>query len=1170
MQINELKPRKAVNRAFLKSKPIRSEIEGFKHNLSDMLDAVNESESEEFHKNLVISFLKKTYFDPNYFINTKGRNDLVIHNGATSKSSVGVIVEAKKPTNKSEMVSRQRLNTKAFHELILYFLRERITHKNLEIKHLVATNLKEWFIFDSILFERLFAQNKTLVNQFKDFESGRLSDTKTEFFYKNIAEPFVATLNAEIEYTYINLDNYLKPLRNRDKKDDNSLIVLFKLLSPEHLLKLPFKNDSNNLDKRFYSELLHIMGLAEVKEGSKKLIDRNSPNQRYAGTLLEATFSQIEKHGKLNLFPNPSQFGSTHEERLFNLSLELCITWINRVLFLKLLEAQLLKYHKGDGSYAFLNLEKIKSYDDLNSLFFDVLAHNHSQRDADVKDAFQKVPYLNSSLFEPSEVEQIALLIGNLKDDKKIPLFEQTVLKDALGKKRKGEISTLEYLFEFLNAYDFSSEGSEEIQEDNKTLINASVLGLIFEKINGYKDGSFFTPGFITMQMCRESIRAAVVNKFNEIKNWNCSSISEIYDKIEDRNEANNIVNSIKVCDPAVGSGHFLVSALNEIIAIKSDLKILLDRQGLRLKEYQIEVVNDELIVTDDEGNLFDYIPGNIESQRVQETLFHEKQNIIENCLFGVDINVNSVKICSLRLWIELLKNAYYKSKNELETLPNIDINIKNGNSLISRFALNSDIKEAVKKSKQSIEKYRAAVNDYKNAKTKEQKRSVEQFIKQIKNNFETEIPLNDSRVKKLRKVSSELHEMSFQGQLFELSKKERTEWNKKFQKLSDDSKRLTAEIAEIKANKIFANAFEWRFEFPEVLDDEGNFIGFDVIIGNPPYGVSLSDSEKKHLKTAVFNSNETAILFIQRGRELLKPNGRQSYIIPKAFTYSSNYSEIRSLIKDELITIVDCHKPWQEVKLEACIFEIEKGKIAEHYKSFTVNSDRFIWLTNTSKSLIDEFEFILNGISDSEIELAKKIKDGNLFFGNISTNKRGTGVQNKLSERGSFQVIGGIDIERFKLKKSQRGFIENLAEIDDIGRIKDNSVLVQNIVSHITNPVGHIKIIAALPPDDNKKCVILDTINQFTFREDISAKFCCALLNSKLINWYVYNFIYAKAIRTMHFDNVITNRIPFPKAYLERKKSIDEKEIDITDSDIYDLFGLNVGEISLIESNFK
>ena len=125
------------------------------------------------------------------------------------------------------------------------------------------------------------------------------------------------------------------------------------------------------------------------------------------------------------------------------------------------------------------------------------------------------------SLFEPTEIEHTTLFISNLRNDKTIPIYSATVLKDDKGKKRTGNINPLEYLFEFLNDYDFASEGSEEIQEDNKTLINASVLGLIFEKINGYKDGSFFTPGFITMYMCRETIRKAVVQKFNETKNRN-------------------------------------------------------------------------------------------------------------------------------------------------------------------------------------------------------------------------------------------------------------------------------------------------------------------------------------------------------------------------------------------------------------------------------------------------------------------------------------------------------------------------------------------------------------------------------------------------------------------------------------------------------------------------
>lgn len=941
MELKELKPRKALNKAFLKVKPNRTEIEGFKTNLIQLLDRTNDTESEEFHKNLVIDFLKKTYYDPNHFINTKGRNDLVIHNGNNASSSVGVIIEAKKPTNKSEMITTKKLNAKAFQELVLYYLRERITHKNLEVKYLVATNINEWFIFDATLFDRLFAQNKNLVKQFNDFEGGRLADTKTDFFYKQIAEPFIADITAEIEFTYFNIQDFQKPLRNADKADDNSLIALFKLLSPEHLLKLPFTNDSNSLDKRFYSELLHIIGLTETKEGSKKLIERNKAGERNTGTILEDAIIQLDSLDKLSRLERPNQFGSTQQEKLFNVALELSITWINRILFLKLLEAQLITYHKGDKSYSFLNLDKIKNYDDLNSLFFQVLARKYDERNEDVKKIFEKVPYLNSSLFEPTDIEQVTLFISNLKDDKTIPVISSTVLKDQQGKKRTGNLSTLEYLFEFLNAYDFSSEGSEEIQEDNKTLINASVLGLIFEKINGYKDGSFFTPGFITMYMCRETIRKSVVQKFNETKKWNCSTVEELYDKIEDRKEANEIVNSIKICDPAVGSGHFLVSALNEMIAVKNDLKILQDRTGKRLKEYQVEVVNDELIVTDEEGELFDYNPTNKESQRIQETLFHEKQTIIENCLFGVDINPNSVKICRLRLWIELLKNAYYKNATELETLPNIDINIKCGNSLVSRFAIDADLSQALKKSKWSIDSYRIAVDTYRNAESKEQKREMEKLIADIKSDFRSEISLNDPKVKKLRKISGDLFTMTKQTQLFEMGKKEKADWNKKVSQLTEETKKLENEIEEIKANKIFENAFEWRFEFPEVLNDNGDFVGFDVVIGNPPY-IRVQDLQHnlidyyKSTFVVAHKRIDISILFIELGHKILSQKGYLSYITSNQFLKAEYGRGIREFLKGHLEVNIDYSKVsvFDGLATYVSVFLItkEKGNIVNYY----------------------------------------------------------------------------------------------------------------------------------------------------------------------------------------------------------------------------------------------
>lgn len=1013
MELHILKPRKALNKAFLKVKPNRTDIERFKTHLIQLLDRMNDSESEEFHKNLVSDFLRKTYYEPNHFINTKGRNDLVIHNTNNASGTVGVIIEAKKPTNRAEMLTHDKINVKAFQELVLYYLRERITHKNIEIKYLIATNINEWFIFDAMLFDRLFAQNKQLVKQFSDFEAGRLADTKTDFFYKQIAEPYIAEIKHGIEFTYFDIREYNKPLRNDDKKDDNKLISLFKLLSPEHLLKLPFANDSNSLDKRFYGELLHIIGLTETKEGSKKLIERNKEGERNTASLLENAIIQLDSLDKITRLENPGRFGASLQERFFNVSLELSITWINRILFLKLLEAQLLSYHKGDKSYAFLRFDKIKDYDDLNSLFFQVLARNLNERNEDIKNQFAKIPYLNSSLFEPTDIEHATLFISQLRNDKTLPVFAQTVLKDSNGKKRTGAVNPLEYLFDFLNAYDFASEGSEEIQEDNKTLINASVLGLIFEKINGYKDGSFFTPGFITMYMCRETIRKAVVQKFNETKNWNCNDIEALYDKIEDRNEANNIINDLKICDPAVGSGHFLVSALNEMIAIKSDLKILQDRTGRRLKEYHFEVVNDELIVTDEDGELFEYIPTNKESQRIQEALFHEKQTIIENCLFGVDINPNSVKICRLRLWIELLKNAYYKNETELETLPNIDINIKTGNSLISRFALDADLKQALKKSKWTIESYRMAVDTYRNAGNREQKREMERLINEIKTNFRSEISLNDPKIKRLRTLNGELFSMTNQGRLFELSKREKDEWNSKVDKLTTEIQKLEAEIEEIKANKIFENAFEWRFEFPEVLNAEGDFVGFDVVIGNPPYiRQEEFSSIKSYLQGKYVTFAGTAdlyVYFVELSLHLLRNEGHFIFIIPNKWMRAAYGKNLRNYLKEKRIEqILDFGDlpVFEEASTYPSILHLQKTRSREHFNAANIRTLHFLAgmpaYVQENRITILANELLSEGwvLTDSKVQkLLAKIRSKGLPLGEYVNGRIFRGVLTGLNE---------------------------------------------------------------------------------------------------------------------------------------------------------------------------
>jgi len=1223
MEIRILKPRRALNKAFLKVKPNRTEIECFKTNLIQLLDRINDSESEEFHKNLVSDFLKDTYYKQNHFINTKGRNDLVIHNTNSASGTVGVIIEAKKPTNKSEMLKAfatgdtqeqmlSKINVKAFQELVLYYLRERITQKNIEIKYLVATNINEWFIFDATLFDRLFAQNKNLVKQFNDFEGNRLADTKTDFFYKQIAEPFIAEIKHDIEFTYFDIRDYNKPLRNDDKKDDNKLISLFKLLSPEHLLKLPFANDSNSLDKRFYGELLHIIGLTETKDGSKKLIERNKDGERNTGSFLENAIIQLDSLDKISRLENQNQFGANTQERLFNVGLELSITWINRILFLKLLEAQLITYHKGNKSYEFLSFDKIKDYDDLNSLFFQVLARKQNEQNEDVKAAFSKVPYLNSSLFEPTEIEHTTIFISNLRNDKTLPIYPQTVLKDSTGKKRTGNINPLEYLFEFLNDYDFASEGSEEIQEDNKTLINASVLGLIFEKINGYKDGSFFTPGFITMYMCRETIRKAVIHKFNETKKWNCTDVDSLYDKIEDRKEANKLINDLKICDPAVGSGHFLVSALNEMIAIKSDLKILQDRDGKRLKEYHFEVVNDELIVTDEDGKLFEYNPTNKESQRIQETLFHEKQTIIENCLFGVDLNPNSVKICRLRLWIELLKNAYYiqdfnsvrtlhaTSPQELQTLPNIDINIKCGNSLISRFSLDSNLKQIAKSAKWNVFSYQNAVQAYKKSTNKETKHELEKLIQTIKSNYIQTIQQSNPRLQKYYKLKQEYDYKFPENGLF-LHEPE-VDYGGNVEKREIEKLKLAKEIgkvlAEIEAEKSFfeiQHAFEWRFEFPEVLNDNGDFVGFDVVIGNPPYGIKPNEMSKEYFRSMYSAIDDIYTLFIELGLKIIREGSNISFINPITWLTGPKYKNTRNLFKDKNSLVKAINLPYDifaDAFVDTGIYFFQR-KANDGSDVFEFNPKDKIQIEDLRKI---EFKFLSRKVWSTRPDLKINLNesDNSIFskldFSPYRLSNFAETVRGILADKTNYKNEAGKDLKKIFTGNLNRYTIDetfSFIKYDNSLKEKPKSyifftgerILIRRIISR------QFRMMATYTDEEFvcKKDIYIVKLNDDT----LSYKYILALLNSKLLSYYKtknsgsakkddFTQITLGDIRQLPIPKIDTiTQKPFIKlvdAMLITKKRTE----DITDLEtqidqlVYELYELTPEEIEIVENSVK
>lgn len=942
MEKNEFRPSQAVNKAYLKQAVEENDIVRFKNAMQKMLKNVNTDESEEHNKNLVMEFLSNAFYKSTNAINTKGKTDAAIYASQNSISSnILVLIEAKGP-GRPDMAKRTELNCKALHELILYYIREEENSHNTNVKHLIITNCFEWFVFDKTCFYRLFITNKKFTKEVIDADR----ENNTDYVYEQVIRKKVEEVKHKLKYTYFNLAEYKGKLDDDAVISSRKFVSIYKLLSPTHLLKLPFQNDHNALNRGFYNELLYIMGVEEVTDDDKVKKIKRLKNKRQPYSLVEQAISHLNVYGLYK------------EEELFDVALGLVLNWMNRLLFLKLLESQLIAFNKSKTT-KFLISTRIPDYDALNDLFMKVLAVPVEQREEKLRENFEDVPYLNSSLFEMSDLELKYFPVSGIRLDT-MAVMAQTAVKDGKGKRIKGSLPTLDYLFRFLDAFDFGIEKQDNanpLRQESKTIINASVLGKIFEKINGYKDGSFFTPGYITEYICRKTLRRAVVNRFNKVKGWACADFLDLCDLVEtdreSRTEANQIINSLKICDPAVGSGHFLVSALNELIAIKSEIGILQDHgeNSKRITEY-ITVENDELVITNEDGDTFIYDPKDPYSQRVQETLFEEKRTIIENCLFGIDLNPKSVEICQLRLWIELLKNAYYYKDEQtgrrvLQTLPNIDINIKCGNSILSRSPLNSDIRQVLAPTNLTITKYKQDVANYKHTANKETKAQLKHDIEIIKAHLKKGLSENTPIYKNWLYVARKLNAMQMDSWDLGNAKNKKGQYAKQLAQLKKEEAKLRLLVDNIKDNKRYTNAFEWRYEIPDVLDDKGAFQGFDVMIGNPPY-ISLEkltedvkaytkmcrmDEEKQEevpLYSTLESRGDIYSLFVERGLQLLKNDGLLAYILPNKWMKVGYGKPLRQLFLEKNLTqVIDFgdNQIFADATTYTCIIRMTKAR---------------------------------------------------------------------------------------------------------------------------------------------------------------------------------------------------------------------------------------------------
>lgn len=1162
----------------IKSSP--EEYIEFKNSLTKLISQNEIDESEEFTKNNIKTFLFSS-LKQKYEINTKGRIDLAIYSENKYSTPISTIIEVKKKSNKNEMLSPKRINTKSLQELLLYYLNERIDSNNINLTKLIITDTDTWYIFDAVEFEKKVYGNKKLINLYQQFNNKELSGYSTDFFYKNIASPFIEEnlSNGEIDCLSININDYKKHLYS--EKYSRTLDYLKKVFSPYYLLKKKVPKPQNKIDKTFYNELLYILGLEEKKIKKERLITRLPLDKRQPASLIENTITQLKVSGKFDIYRQSNLYGTNEEERLFNISLQLIIPWINRILFIKLLEGYLKSIKNYSLNTSILDSKIINDTHDLQELFFLVLAVPVSERQDYIKEKYKDIPYLNSSLFELTDLEKQFFSINALNN---IPI--QTYKKSKLNNKHS-KLNIVTYIIQFFESYTFTYN---EINFSYEQLINPSILGLVFEKLNGYKDGSYYTPTSITSLMTSKVIEQTVIEKFNTIKHWNCETLIDLYNKIDDLKEANSIIESIKICDPAVGSGHFLISALNKLISIKYDLGILIDESGKRIKDFEIKSIDDDLIILDDHSE-FIYNPKSSENHRLQKTLFAEKRKLIEKTLFGVDINPNSVNICRLRLWIELLKSSYINDIEsdfpQFETLPNIDINIKQGDSLLSLYDTDSNLSDVTKDSKYKVQDYKEAITQYINTNSKNEKQSLLVLINNIKKSFKNTIRTEQIKIKKRRDIESEIFKLDNQLQLFETNTKKETKAKRK--SLLLELNKINTELDAIENRKHIDNIFEWRFEFPEILDENANFNGFDIIIGNPPY-FNLSPTQKDlYIHGNIYNhvnsrkTNITSLFIYLSLFKLLKPSGYFAFIVPKSITYVESWTPIRNkLLKDSLIKEVhDVGKAFDDVGLEQVILicKLAKSNLSkvDVYKDFN--------LTNTiEQEYFKNNNVILTSSNSETIQILENMDSNSIKLNQIAIFPRGTTIGSKhlsnTSKNSQTLYLGGTNIEQYIFKDGSSRKPNQYVDISLIRSLQKSAlnninkkIIYQNIMS------SKAKIVASL---DTNNFYTGDTVNNLIIKnEKFSYEYLLAFLNSPLATYYLKYKIINNATLTVHLDAPYIGKLPIK--FIDEQTNLNITKIvnnilqnysyelnqELNDI-IYNIYNLSYQDKLIIENDLK
>lgn len=821
------------------------------------------------------------------------------------------------------------------------------------------------------------------------------------------------------------------------------------------------------------------------------------------------------------------------------------------------------------GNYRFLeeNFENFEHQDNfysqfLNPLFFD--GFDAPNRPNDVFESTgTKVPFLSGGLFDNEDPKT------------KTINFPKEYFAG---------------LFEFLERYNFTIDENDTAM-DREVGIDPEMLGHIFENLlEDNKDkGAFYTPKEIVRYMCQESLKEYLKTYLQKQNQWATDEakqqeLEESLHKFITLKEAAGVIDldstlaqalkDVKICDPAIGSGAFPMGLLNEIFQLVHKLyDASPDKVGAiwQMDSWQPDVV---------------------------------KLNIIQQSIYGVDIEKGAVEIARLRFWLSLVVDS-----DEPHALPHLEYKIVVGDSLVSK------LEDTIIDIDWEVTDDNSQTDLWGNTNVEQRKAILEEITKKQKLIFNPDCD-DEALSVEIRNLKIDLLinqlELMIKTQGLEDKPTVQGKNLKKQTELWLQTKGWKQQIQRLKQMKAGSKTplefFDWKLDFPEIMNPEITIkTGFDIVIGNPPYGVSIKGIEREGVVNnwGKVPDYEIYYFFIELAYSLLKDNGTKSYIIPNTYLFNIYAEKYRIELADnwELTEILDCTKfeIFNSATVRNTINLWKKGSkdVLGYRETNQVTSFKTLIKNNrkkVSKSSLNNFSqnwALLFNLKPEVSALINKIKNGKKslveYFPDISQGliayDKYQGQSKEIIEsrayhftkfrKGLKKWLKGGDVTEYKLVWNNEHYIDYC---DGLANPRDPKFFngTRLLIREITNP----KIFSAITSDEFYNDPALIIIKE---SGEYSIKVLLAILNSMLLTFYHFN--YSPKSTKGAFPKILIKDVkdfPIPiisnplKEELEKlvREILKENSIahnkGLIDNLVYKLYGLNYDEVLIIEPAFS